>query len=362
MEKLNNNSLLPPRWVLFSLFIGLFLWVLLSLKELVVLLVVSFCLAYVVEPIIVKLEARKIKRPVGAVIVFFSAIILLVLLLLTAVPTVQREAGSFFGNLGSYFEVARDRVKEIVQSVKEVLPLPLQRLMGSETTGFKIPTWSSFSTEALTKLVGSIFGALLKGYNLIFILANAILLPFITFYFIVDFKKIGALFVGLFSRDMRPKVREILAEINVYVSGFIRGQILVGATLTVLYWIGLGFAGIQLWFLLGVISGFGNIIPYFGFLAGIVSATIMALVTYGDLRHLVWVWVIYACVQGLESFVISPRILGKNVGMSPLTIILAIFIGGSLFGLLGVLLAVPGAAVILVLLRHIHKAVISDNE
>lgn len=361
MDRSSNNSLLPPRWVLFALFIGLFIWLLLSLKELVVLLVVSFCLAYVVEPIIERLERKGVARPLGAVVVFVSAIIVIALLFFTAVPTVEREAGSFFGNLGAYFEVARERVREIIQTTREALPAPLKKLLGTEN-GLKIPSWTSFSTDAITKVLAGIFGALLKGYNLIFILANVILLPFITFYFIVDFKRIGAYFVMLFPRDRRQVVREILAEINVYVSGFIRGQILVGATLTVLYWFGLGIIGVQLWFLLGVISGFGNIIPYFGFLAGIVSSSIMALVTFGDLQHLVWVWIVYAVIQALESFVISPRILGKNVGMSPLTIILAIFIGGSLFGLLGVLLAVPGAAVALVLLRHLHRAIILDNE
>jgi predicted PurR-regulated permease PerM len=115
-----------------------------------------------------------------------------------------------------------------------------------------------------------------------------------------------------------------------------------------------------LWFLLAVISGFGAIIPYMGFIIGIVLSSIMALATYGDFIHLVQVWVVFVLVQALEGTLITPRIVGDKVGISPLVVILAIVAGGQLFGLLGVFLAVPGAAVARVLLKHLHANLVTQ--
>jgi predicted PurR-regulated permease PerM len=156
-------------------------------------------------------------------------------------------------------------------------------------------------------------------------------------------------------------VGEIFKEIDGYVSSFVRGQIIVCAVLFVLYTIGLGILGVDLWLLLAAISGFGNIIPYAGFLVGIVLSSLLTLVTFGDLVHLLWLWGIYAVVQFLEGTFITPRILGESVGLSPLMVILALFAGGQLFGLLGIFLAVPAAAVLKVLGKHSYGWVMHRN-
>jgi predicted PurR-regulated permease PerM len=129
--------------------------------------------------------------------------------------------------------------------------------------------------------------------------------------------------------------------------------------LFVLYAIGLWLVGVDLWLLLAAISGFGNIIPYVGFISGILLSSLMALVTFGDVSHLLWVWGVYAAVQALEGTFITPKILGESVGLSPLVIILALFVGGQLFGLLGIFLAVPAAAALRVLVRSSYQWVMS---
>jgi predicted PurR-regulated permease PerM len=119
---------------------------------------------------------------------------------------------------------------------------------------------------------------------------------------------------------------------------------------------------VELWFLLALIAGFGNLIPYLGFLTGIVLSSIMALVTFGDTEHLVQVLILFGIVQALEGTLITPRIVGNKVGLSPLAVILAIFAGGKLFGLLGVFLAVPVAAALRVIWRYLHRWLISRAE
>jgi predicted PurR-regulated permease PerM len=152
-------------------------------------------------------------------------------------------------------------------------------------------------------------------------------------------------------------VELIFREIDGYVSSFVRGQFLVCTVLFALYALGLWIVGVDLWLLLAVITGFGNLVPYVGFLSGIVISSLMALVTFGDMLHVVYVWLVFAIVQALEGTIVTPRILGGSVGLSPLVIILALFAGGQLAGLLGIFLAVPAAAAFRVLVRHGYQSV-----
>jgi predicted PurR-regulated permease PerM len=123
----------------------------------------------------------------------------------------------------------------------------------------------------------------------------------------------------------------------------------------VLYAIGLGLVGVDLWLLLAAIAGFGNMVPYLGTAVGLTLSCIMAVVTFGDVPHIAWVLVVFAVVQFLEGMIITPRIMGESVGLSPLVIILSLFAGGQLFGLLGIFLAIPAAATLRVLARYSYR-------
>jgi predicted PurR-regulated permease PerM len=157
----------------------------------------------------------------------------------------------------------------------------------------------------------------------------------------------------------RQKVETILAQIDGYVAAFVRGQFLVGACMAFLYAVALWWLGIELWFLVAVIAGFGNLIPYLGTLIGIILGSLMALVTFGDISHLLWLWGIFGLVQFVEGSLLTPKIIGDSVGLSPLVVILSIVAAGSLFGLLGIFLAIPGAAVVRVLLSHSHRWILT---
>jgi predicted PurR-regulated permease PerM len=218
---------------------------------------------------------------------------------------------------------------------------------------------SEVNGEAVKKVFSTIGATLLQGYNKALALVNIALLPFIVYYLAMDLPKIHASVVGLVPLTRRSKFVSVFREIDTYVSAFVRGQAIVCTILFVLYALGLGLVGVDLWLLLAAISGFGNIIPYVGFLSGIILSSLMALVTFGDLTHLLWVWGVYAVVQALEGTFITPRIMGESVGLSPLIIILALFAGGQLFGLLGIFLAVPAAATLRVLARSSYQWVIA---
>lgn len=165
----------------------------------------------------------------------------------------------------------------------------------------------------------------------------------------------------LFPRRHRESVANVFKEINVHISAFVRGQLIVACILALLYSIGLALVDLKFWLLLGIISGLGNIIPYVGFAVGITLSSIIALVQYGSVGGVMVVWIVYIVVQALEGMVISPRIIGQNVGISPLAIILGLMAGGQLFGFLGILLAIPVLAGLKVVFINVHRQIIENR-
>lgn len=357
----NKESFIPPLWLLTLLGFAFVLWVLFELKELVVLLVVSYAIAYIMDPVLKWLESKRIPRQYGVLIVSLSLIVLIVLLLLSAIPTLVSEYENISRNFPEYFAKAKDKVLPLFEKVKPYLPAQ----QATDPNGVaKPPGLMGLLTkpDAMNTVLSGIFATLLSGYSLTLTIVNLLLLPFMVYYVAVDLETFHATVLGLFPRGTKAKVTSFFAEINLYVSAFVRGQLLVCSVLFVLYAIGLGFVGVELWLLLAVISGFGNLIPYVGFLTGIVLSSIMAIVTFGDFSHLIQVLTVYAVVQALEGFIITPKIIGGSVGLSPLIIIIALFVGGQGFGLLGIFLAVPAAAIARVAGKRLHLWVLEKSK
>lgn len=356
----NKESFLPPLWVLTSATIVGLVWLAVQLKELVVLLVIGYFIAYAIDPILSKLERKGVSRGLGFSIVCAVLLGLLVLLGVTAIPTIIDEFHKLTANLSRYVEIGRERLGPYWDKIAALLPLPSDEEQDITDTIARLPQMiSEVNGEAVKRVLAAIGGTLMQGYNRALALVNIALLPFIVYYLAMDLPRIHSFAVGLVPLTKRSKFVSMFREIDTYVSAFVRGQAIVCTILFVLYAIGLGLVGVDLWLLLAAISGFGNIIPYVGFLSGIILSSLMALVTFGDAVHLLWVWAVYAIVQALEGTFITPRIMGESVGLSPLVIILALFAGGQLFGLLGIFLAVPAAAVIRVLARSSYQWVIA---
>jgi predicted PurR-regulated permease PerM len=352
---INNNRLLPPPWVLVLIGAAALFWLLSELREMLVLLIVGYSLAYIIDPLVSKLEKRGLSRGIGVISVVSTVILSVVLLLLTAVPTIVKEFYHLSDNLPGYIQTSRAKLIPIIDQFGHYLPEKIQLLLAGES--FE-PALSLINPGLLQRVTLAVGSTLLHGYSLSLTVLNLFLLPFILYYISTDFHQFHRGILDLFPVLQRRSVSNIATEMNTYVSAFVRGQLIVCAILFFLFAIGLKIVGIQLWLLVSVIAGFGNMIPYVGTLVGILLASVMALVTFGDLSSLFQVWSVFVVVQFLEGTFITPRVMGQNVGMSPLTIILAIFVGGKLFGLLGIFLAIPGAAVCKVLARHLHTRII----
>jgi predicted PurR-regulated permease PerM len=358
MSRNTRESFLPPLWLLTLLGVVGVLWVLLQLKELVVLLVVGYCISYAIEPILLRLQRRRIGRATGIFVVFGCFVIFVLLCCLTAIPTIVRQYENLSQNLPGYFIRARDQVLPWIEDARMKLPASIAAQLNVASLESLLP---DFSGETVGKVVRAVTGALLQGYSITLTLVNLTLLPLIVFYLSASFPEMHRNALQILGPQARKTAATLAREIDGYTSAFVRGQITVCSILFVLYAIGLWAIGVDLWLLLAVISGFGNVIPYFGFLIGIVLSSVMAIVTFGEIWALFAVLGLFGTVQLLEGFVITPRVLENSVGLSPLVIILALFAGGQLFGLLGIFLAVPMAAVLRVVLNHLRDWVLARS-
>lgn len=346
-----KESFLPPLWLLSLFFIFLMLWLVVALKEIVVLIVLGYCLAYVINPVVDFLEKKKMSRSlsIAAICIFF--VLVLISIISVVVPTLSRELTTLLQNLPQY----SDKFRAILSTWNQKL-ISLDPRFANLNLNYAL---QHIELEQLKPLLQKLFSAmtstLMSGYSITLTLVNIFLLPFIFYYLAVDFNKFHMHLLEIVPPRYKKKILGIFSQINVYISAFVRGQFLVGFVLFLLYAIGLGIVGVDLWFVLALISGFGNIIPYFGFMLGIVLTSIMSFLTFGDFIHFVYVLIVYGCVQALEGSLITPKIIGNKVGLSPLAIILSIFAAGKLLGLLGIFLAVPIAAILKVLLKELHQ-------
>jgi predicted PurR-regulated permease PerM len=177
------------------------------------------------------------------------------------------------------------------------------------------------------------------------------MIPVFAFYLLRDFDLITERVDHLIPRRLRPAFRARFTEIDQVLSAFIRGQLMVAGILVVLYAIGLSLVGLPLALVIALFAGLGNMVPYVGTTIGVSLATLMVLLDWQGLGHLAAIYGVFVGVQFLEGWVITPRVVGESVASRPLAVIIAILVFGELFGFVGILVAVPLAAVLKILIR-----------
>lgn len=336
------------KWVVLTAF-GL--WVTWLLAPILTPFVVALMLAWLGDPLVDRLEARGRSRNTAVIMVFVLMILLLALALLILVPLIQRQ----------------------IVTLVAALPQGQEWLLGTaipwieHKTGLEVMEWLDPSRlfdwvrshwQQAGGVASTFFGYLSRsGFAMVAWVVNLALLPILAYYFLRDWDKLVERVASLIPRNHIEIVSRLANESNEVLGAFIRGQIVVMIALGVVYAVGLSVVGLNLGLLIGLIAGLISFIPYLGATTGVVMAVLAALVqSQGfDLQLLVLVGVVFTVGQLLESYVLTPRIVGDKIGLHPVAVIFAVMAGGQLFGFLGMLLALPAAAVINVLLRYAHE-------
>jgi len=210
-------------------------------------------------------------------------------------------------------------------------------------------TFSGLDQEQVRKIWVAVKKTLLGGYSLTLTILNLLLLPFFIFYISRDLPKLHQFVHHQLPHSARDEIELVLGKMLDKVYAFFRGQLTVSLIMAVLFSIGLVIIGLPLPIAIGALAGLMNIVPYLGGMIGIVLATVVSLVTQGTLVDVLLVWLVFGVVQFLEGNFITPKIIGESVGIHPLIVIVSLIVFGSLFGLLGMIIAIPLAASIGVL-------------
>jgi predicted PurR-regulated permease PerM len=316
------------------------------LKSALTPLVSAFALAYFLDPLIDRFEARRVPRPIA---IFFLVVVSVVVAFMTAffvIPKLSQEIGDLGERLPGYLD---DALVAIVPRVETWFGISLpssirEALDALQSGGVSIP----FATlgQMIERTAASITGTLGA-------LVGLVVIPFIAYYALAEFDRIRTGLMKLVPVPYQDAVATKLAAINDLIAGFIRGQLIVCALLGALYAIGFSIIGIDLALMIGLISGLLAIIPYVGGAVALTAAAAMCLLQFGIDQHLALVVGWYALVQTLEGLVLTPRIVGHTVGIHPVTVIVGLLIGGDLLGFLGLLVAVPTTAVVQVFVKDL---------
>ncbi len=204
--------------------------------------------------------------------------------------------------------------------------------------------------QALNMVLGIVKNIFFSTFGFFGIVMNIVVFGVVTVYLLKDFDVIVSKGRELLPVSKKEKFSSIMSKIDENLKAFFRGQITVCVILSIIYGIGLTVIGIPMSYLLAVLGGFGNIIPYIGIALGLIPALILAFIQFQDTTHLLLVGLVFGIGQFLEGTVITPKIVGTKLGLNPVAIILAILICGQVLGFLGLLLAVPIASVVKVLI------------
>jgi predicted PurR-regulated permease PerM len=302
-------------------------------------------LAYLGDPLIDRLEARKIPRSWAVALVFGVILLSLLLLLLFLIPMLTHQFKGLIQRLPTHIDWFQTHV----------LPW-LRDHLGVEPESLSLRNLQT-KLIAFAQDMGDMAGSLLESFRasstaLFAWLANLILVPVVTFYLLRDWDLLVARVRDLLPRRIEPVVSKLAQESDEVIGAFLRGQVIVMAALGVLYSTGLAVIGLEFSLLIGMLAGLVSFVPYLGLITGILVASIAAILQFHSLVSLIPVFIVFSIGQLISDFLLTPKLVGDRIGLHPVAVLFAVLAGGHLFGFFGILLALPVAAVIAVLLRH----------
>jgi len=314
---------------------------------------ISALLAYLADPIVDKLEEKKLSRTLSVSIVFGVLLLVGLLLLLVLLPLLTAQIAALFKRLPDYLSLIQTSLVPWLNSAG----LPVELFDMSTVKESLTNYWAEVGQVA-----SGVFSTMTRsGLVVLQWLVNLFLVPVVTFYLLRDWDILVARFRELLPPKYAHKIIDLSLECDEMLAEFIRGQLMVMFALASIYTIGLAMIGLELALLVGVIAGIVSFVPYLGLIVGIGLAGTAAFLQFHEWLPVILVVVVFGIAQVVEAVVLTPRFVGERIGLHPVAVIFAVLAGGQLFGFTGVLLALPVAAVIMVLLRHTHQRYLNSH-
>lgn len=315
---------------------------------------VAALLAYLGDPLVDRLEAMKLSRTLSVIIVFVSISLIILVFFLFLVPLLEMQIKRLGEKLPGYLDWSLGMLGTYLQGQLGVDPSILQ--------GDKLKELVTSNWQQTGGLIKNVLQTVSKsGFMIVGWIGTLALIPVLLFYLLRDWDNLVAYIHDLLPRSVEPTVSKLAKESDEMLGAFLRGQFMVMIALSILYWLGLGLIGLDFALLIGFIAGLVSFVPYLGLIVGITIAGIAVLFQTQDPLNLLWVLAVFVVVQVIEGSVLTPWLVGERIGLHPVAVIFAVLAGGQLFGFVGVLLALPVAAVLAVIMRHLHDSYKQSN-
>jgi predicted PurR-regulated permease PerM len=333
------------KWLILVAFIG---WVLYLIGPALVPFVIAALFAYLFNPLVQKLERRGVGRPLGVSLVFLILTLAMVGIVLVLIPFMDRQVARFIEQLPRWTAWAQDVATPWIE---QHFGVSLDMVDSQGLISILQDHWKEaggLATSLLAKVSKS-------GFAIIAWVLNLVIVPVAAFYLLRDWNIVVERMHALVPRSIEPVVARLTHESDLTLGGFLRGQLSVMIILGTFYGVALWSVGISVGPLIGMVAGLISFVPYLGAIVGVGIGVIAALAQYQDSFHVILVLGVFIVGQLLEGYVLVPKLVGDKIGLHPVAVMFAILAGGELFGFVGVLLALPVAAVVMVLLRYAYE-------
>lgn len=310
--------------------------------------VLSMVFCYILNPIVEKLSSvLRIKRKYSGILVIAIFFIFLIVICFSVIPMIYRQLVVVGSYIPSYNSIMKNQyVSYAITYIGDTFP-ELGNILKSgikETMG-QFFTISGWLTKGVIKSSMTIFNTI----------SYILIAPFITFFILKDLEKIKSFLNNIIPERYRNEVCEILSDINNALFSYLCGQFYVASILSVYYTIGFYILGVDTKIALGIMSGFSVFVPYLGPVASFITSAIIVVLQIGTLKSFGILVLIFSIGQLLEGMFLTPKLIGDQTGLHPVFIVFFLLLGGNMFGLTGVLLAVPTAAVLMVIGKYLMK-------
>jgi predicted PurR-regulated permease PerM len=312
---------------------------------------IAFLLAYLTHPLATYCERRGWPRVVGFLIVLAALLGILALVFVVFLPAFIHELILVAKKFPVWKEVAQSYAETLLRELEQRYPEAYALLQD------RIAGWAQENFPSVAqRLLGWFLGAVSSLFGVVGILLNAILIPVIAAYLTVDYHKVTAALRLLVPRPILPTIRRIVLDVDGVLWDFLRGQLLVAIALAAMYTAGLLIIRAPLALVVGPLAGVLSLVPYLGFILGIGLASLLVLLEFQGVWQLAGVVITFGVAQTIEGWVLTPKLVGDRVGLHPVWVLVALLLGGELFGLPGVIVAVPVAAALRVILGYALQA------
>ena len=325
--------------------LALVVWLLLSLLSPVLMpFVLAGVLAYALHPLVERLHARRVPRWLGAGLAITLLMLVMLAVVLLIVPVITKQ-----------LPLLKEQVPVLLDKFNEWLVPGLGRFgVELQVDVAQVRGWlqrliSGHEGEIIDGLLSSLR---IGGSALMAVAGNLVLAPIVAYYLLLDWNNVVDRSKGLIPPRWRVSVQDFLDETDQVLGQYLRGQLLVMVVLAVFYTVGLALVGLKLALPIGVFTGLAVFVPYLGFGLGLVLALMAAALQFQALLGVALVGAVYAVGQVVESMYVTPKLLGERIGLHPIAVIFALMAFGHLLGFVGVLIALPASAVLLVGIRR----------